>query len=186
MLRVAETRDGVKPYVATADSFFDQANHDTQPKYNKILINRCAHLFPDIQETFRKAYEYFPADGLLRILLIQHSSACSIPVWKALKEKLEAGISVDMFRSYLEKAGFNVIVTIEVGTSKMSKGDWYDKLRRRMFTVLYEFSDEQIEGGLKELDQEWFPGKEESDIVEIKEHITYFTATKKLSHQTQL
>ena len=182
MLRVAETRDGVEPYLATADSFFKQALPYTrdQPKYryNKILIIGGAHLFPDAQETFRKAYEYLPVDGVL--LLIQRSSVCSIPVWQAMKENPVAGTSVDMFRSFLERAGFDVTVTIEVGMTKMSKGKWYEKLRRRIFTVLHECSDEQIEDGLRELDQEWFPGTKESDLVEIKDSLACFTATKKL------
>ena len=175
MLRVAETREGVQPYLASADSFF-QADCNTLPKCNKILLNECAHLFPDTQESFRKAHEYLPADGLL--LLIQRSSVCSFPMWKALKAKF-AIVSMDTFRSYLEKAEFDITVTVEVGISKMAKGEWYDKLRRRIFTILHEFSDEQIEEGLKELDQEWFPGAKESDIVEIKDNIAYFAATKK-------
>ena len=175
MLRVAETREGVQPYLTTADSFF-QADHNTQPNCNKILFNECAHLFPDTQETFRKAHEYLPADGLL--LLIQRSTVCTFPMWKALKAKF-APVSVDTLRSYLEKAGFHVTVTVESGITKMSKCDWYNKLRRRIFTVLHEFSDEQIEEGLQELDKESFPGKEESDTVEIRDNLAYFTATKK-------
>ena len=176
MLRVAEAREGVQPYLAAADSFFQlQANHDTQSKYNKILINECAHLFPNTLETFRKAHSYLPDDGLL--LLIQRSTVCTFPMWKALKENF-APVSVDTFRSYLEKAGFNVTVTVECGVTMMSKCDWYDKLRRRIFTALHEFTDDQIEEGLQELDKGWFAGKEESDAVEITDNLAYFTATK--------
>jgi hypothetical protein len=61
----------------------------------------------------------------------------------------------------------------------MTKLDWYDRLRKRIFSTLYEFSDEQIEEGLVELDQDWFPGKEESDLVEIRDSLLFFIATKK-------
>ena len=176
MLRVAETRGGVRSYLATADGFFDRAITDTQPKCNKILIIGCAHLFPDAQETFHKAYKYLPADGVL--LLIQRSSVCSLPLWQEIK-KYWVGTSVDEYKSFLERAGFNVTVTIEVGTTEMSKGKWYHKLRRRVFSALHEYSDEQIEEGLRELDQECFPGTKESDGIEIKDKIAYFTAKKK-------
>ena len=173
MLRVAEARGNLTPCLATADGFF--ADHNTQLKCNKILFNECAHLFPDTQETFHKAHEYLPADGLL--LLIQRSTVCTFPMWKALKANFTP-VSVDAFRNKLESAGFNVTMTVEVGTTKMAKRDWYDKLRRRIFTILHEFSDKQIEEGLQELDQELFPGKEESDMVEIRDSLAYFIATK--------
>lgn len=176
MLQVARTREGVQPYLATADSFF-QADHSTRPKCNKLLFNECAHLFPDTQETFCTAHDYLPDDGLL--LLIQRSTVCTFPMWKALEANF-APISVTTFKSYLEKAGFNITVTVEVGTTKMAKREWYDKLRKRIFTILHEFSNEQINEGLKELDKEVFPGKEESDIVEIMDRLAYFTATKNL------
>lgn len=96
-----------------------------------------------------------------------------------MRVKYPAAISVDEFKYYLESAGFDITLTVEVGVTKMAKCDWYDKLQRRMFTTLCEFSDEQIEEGLKELDKEVFPGKRESDIVEIRDTIAYFTAAKK-------
>ena len=61
----------------------------------------------------------------------------------------------------------------------MTKLDWYDRLRKRVFSTLYEFSDEQIEEGLNELDREWFPGKEDSDLVEISDSLVFYIATKK-------
>ena len=173
MLQIAESREGLKPCLATADAFFTSGGD--MPKYNKILINESAHLFPDPQGSFCKAVKYLPVDG--RLVLVTRSTQCTFPMWKAVKEKF-APVSVDKFREYLDRAGFNVQMTIEVGTTKMTKYDWYDKLRKRIFTLLHEFSDEEIEEGLKELDRDWFPGKEESDVVDIRDSLVYFTATK--------
>ena len=69
-------------------------------------------------------------------------------------------------------------MSTEIGTVEMTKLDWYDRLRKSVFSTLYEFSDEQIEEGLRELDQEWFPEKEESDLVEIKDNVVFYIATK--------
>ena len=99
-------------------------------------------------------------------------------MWKALREKY-GPVSEDNLRVYLEKAGFNVKVWIEVGTVEMTKLDSYNRLRRRIFSTLYDFSDEQIEDGLRELDQEWFPGKEGTDLVEIRDRLVFNIATKK-------
>ena len=173
MLRVAEKRSGVTPCLSTADDFF--AKSSTTPKCNKILINESAHLFGDPQETFRKAFEYLQEDGLL--VLIQRSSSCSLPMWKDLAEVF-APLSVDALQEYLDRAGFKLTKAVEVGISRMTKRDWYDKMRRRMFTILSEFTDEDIEKGIKELDQSWFPEKDESDVVEIRDNLVFFTAKK--------
>ena len=174
MLKIAQAKDGTKPCLATADTFF--TNHDhSLPKYNKILINESAHLFSEPQATFRKAFEYLPENGLL--VLVTRSSHCTFPMWKALNEKF-APLSVEDFKNYLEDAGFKLMMVLEVGTAKMTKSDWYDKLRKRAFTVLSEFSDEEIEEGIQELDQKWLPNKKQSDVVEIRDCLTFHCATK--------
>ena len=175
MLEISETRDGLKPYLATADAFFSKHNCYTTPKCNKILMNGSAHLFPNPSETFCKVLEYLQEDGLL--VLIQRSTYCTLPMWKALKE-IYAPIPVEEFKEYLDRAGFKVTMTVEVGTTKMTKDDWYDKLRGRVFTTLGEFSDEDIEKGIRELNQSWFPDKGENDVIEIRDRIVIFTATK--------
>ena len=101
-------------------------------------------------------------------------------MWRALQKKF-APVSEDQFKVHLEKAGFNVKMSTEICTVKMTKLGWYDRLRKRVFSTLYEFSDEQIEEGLKELDQEWFPGKKESNLVEIRDNLVFYIATKKMS-----
>ena len=174
MLQLAKSRDGLKPCLSTADTFLTTGD-DSVPKCNKILINDSAHLFPDPQSTFLGAHKYLSADGLL--VVIVRSTQCTFPMWRALQKKF-APVSVDKFQVYLEKAGFNIRTSTEVGTVKMTKLDWYGRLRKRIFSTQHEFSDEQIEEGLLELDQEWFPGKEESDLVEIRDSLLFYIATK--------
>ena len=173
MLQVAESRGGLKPCRATADGFF--TNTKDVPKYSKVLINESAHLFPDAEGTFREALNYLPSNGLL--VMIVRATTSTFPMWASLKEKF-APISEDKFKEYLVKAGFNVQVMTEVGTVKMTKGDWYHRLRKRVFSTLYEFSDEQIEEGLKELDRDWFPGKKDTDIVVISDTLQFYVAMK--------
>ena len=175
MLRIAETRDGIQTCSATADAFF--TDHTDLQNYNKVLFNECAHLFPDTEHTFRSAFDYLPDNGVL--VLIVRSTFCTFPMWKALKDKT-APIKPDVFKQFLESAGFKVSLTVEVGVTKMTKHDWYDKLRRRIFTYLSEFSEKEIEEGIRELDREWCPEKKESDIIEIEDSLGYFTATKQL------
>jgi hypothetical protein len=48
-------------------------------------------------------------------------------MWRALS----APVFVDEFQIHLGRAGFNVRKMTEVGTVKMTKLDWYDRLRIR-------------------------------------------------------
>ena len=175
MLDVARTKDGLTTCLASADGFL--SDYLSKPRlYNKFLFNECAHLFTNRVDTFRKVYQCLPDDGVL--LLMQRSTQCGFPMWKDLKERFTPA-SVEEFETSLTRAGFTVTMTIETGLSRMTKREWYGKLRGRIFTVLSEFSDKEIEDGIKELDQEWFPEKTEDDSVEIKDNLVCFTATKK-------
>ena len=177
MLEVAKARDGITTCLASADGFLD--DYMTRPKiYNKVLINECSHLFPNRLETFRKVYQCLPDDGLL--LLILRSGQCGFPMWRELRERRSpASDSVNAFEASLSNAGFVVTMTIETSLTSTTKREWYSKLRKRMFTVLSEFSDEEIEEGIQELDQEWFPEKKEDDTVEFVDDVVFFIATKK-------
>ena len=180
MLRVAETRPGIKTCLATADTFFDdKPQSESKGACNKLLLVACAHLFPKPLEAFRKAFEYLPPNGLL--VMVQRSTECTFPVWKSLKDRSIA-LSVDGYKDHLERAGFHVTLTVETGISKMMKRDWYDKLRNRIFTVLSELSDEEIEEGIREVDQEWFRDKKDNDVIEIRDNLVYFTASKLQQH----
>ena len=173
MLREAEKWEGVKPCHGTADDFFSS---DHQPKYKKVLINESAHLFPDPLATFQKAANYLPADGMM--VLIARNKATTFPLWKNAREKMGRPEGDDALKAFLEQAGFSIQIFSEKHTVEMTKVEWYDKLRRRVFSPLDDFSDEQIEAGLKELDQGCFLGKQDSDTVEIEDCLLFYVVTK--------
>ena len=173
MLQVAEKRNGVETHLATGDQFFAECK--PQKTYNKILISQVAHFFPDPQETFRKAFNFLPVGGIMAI--VAHSSECTLPLWKAIQEKFSPKHAYN-FEEFMENAGFKVTSVVEVGKAKMTKRDWYDKLRGRMFSTLDVISDEEIEEGLRELDEKWFPGKRDTDIIEVRDQLILYIAKK--------
>ena len=173
MLHEAEKWEGVKSYLGTADKFF---SIDHQPKYKKILINQCAHLFPDPLATFQKAAQYLPTDGM--ILLIVRDKTTTFPLWKSVREQMSHPEGDNTLHASLEQAGFNIQMFSEMHIVEMTKVQWYDKLRRRIFSTMADMSDEQIEEGLKELDQDWFLGKQDFDTVEINDCLLFYVVTK--------
>ena len=175
MLRGAEKRNSVNPFLADADTFFTKTSASMTPKCNKMLMNTCVHLFPNTQQTFQRAFDYLPENGLL--VVVARSTMCTFPMWQSLKERFTP-MPLPLYKEYLERVEFDVTMAIESHTTEMAKCDWYDKVRRRIFTTLSQFSDEEIEKGTRELDQSLFYKKMEQDLVEIKDTVVFFIATK--------
>ena len=176
MLKIAEKKKGLKTCPSTADDFFG-GNYQTDYIYNKLMFLSCANLFQDPYETFRSAFEYLPANGLL--VVVQRSTECTLPLWKSIYAKsIQSSHTIDGYRDQLERAGFQVTLSVETGASTMTKREWYDKLRKRMFTVMSGLSDEEIEEGIREVDREWFCDKEDGDNIEIKDTLVYFVGLK--------
>ena len=174
MLSFAEKRDGLIPFLGTADAFLASNDPKTQ-NYNKVLMNECAHLFPNPIDTFRKMADYLPEEG--KLVLIVRARTSTFPMWESLREKFTV-FDEESFKEMLEKAGFTVRIVQESYFIPMTKGEWYNKLRGRVFSTLYEFSDGEIEEGLKEIDRKWFPNTRDCDVVDIKDTLVYYHATK--------
>ena len=173
MLLEAEKLEGVKPFHGSADDFFSS---DLPPNYNKIAVCQCVHLFPDPLGTFRKAAQCLPANATMVIVTRGNSLSTSLPLWKSIRDKFGPGY--DTLKPNLQEAGFSVQIFSDQYTAKMSKGELYGKLRRRLYSFLHDVSEVEIEDGLKELDREWFPDKTDSDTVEVVDKLLLYIATK--------
>ena len=102
-------------------------------------------------------------------------------MWESLRKKFKT-FEKDLLKEMLEKAGLSVKVVQESYTVSMTKGEWYSKIRGRIFSTLHSFSDEDIEleKGLEELDRNCFPNASDSDIVDIKDTLLFYSCTKKV------
>ena len=174
MLHFAEKRDGLIPFLGTADEFL--TNDDPKLKhYSKILMCFCAHLFPSPLDTFKKIAAYLPDEG--KLVMIRRGQKCTLPLWDELL-RMFTMFEIDTFKEMLEKAGFTVKLVQESYTVPMTKMEWYNKLRKRVFSSQYSFSDKEIEEGLEELDRNWFPDTTDFDIVDIKDTVVLYNVTK--------
>ena len=172
MLLEVEKLEGVKPYHASADDFFAS---DLPSSYNKILMCQSVHLLPDSLATFEKAAQCLPAGATMAI--ITRSKGTAFPLWKTIRDRFAFPEVDDILKVNLQKAGFRVQIHSHVYSVKMTKGEWYYKVRQRMFSVLQDQTDGQIEAGLKEVDREFFPGVENTDTVEVRDSVILYIAT---------
>ena len=171
MLLEAEKLEGVKPFHGSADDFFSS---DLPPNYNKIAVCQCVHLFPDPLGTFRKAAQGLPANAVM--VIVTRDNEPTFPLWKSMREKWYPGYHA--LKPNLQEAGFSVQILSDKYTVEMTKGELYNKFRRRIFSTMHDQSDEQIEDGLKEMDREWFPDLKNSDTVEVVDTFFVYIATK--------
>ena len=152
---------------ATFDEFLESKE---VVNYNKILICQCVHHFPDIQTAFKKLYDQMHPNS--QLLIVRNRE---LLVWEEVI-KLCPLLSIETIEKYLKDAGFYVEKGEEIFVYCYSKEEYFQQLRQRCFSSLMLLSDEEIEEGIKKLN--------ETDFKDIssKDSPNYFfllKATKK-------
>ena len=72
------------------------------------------------------------------------------------------------------QAGFSTTIDRRDYTTKGTKKFWYDLIRNRMFSTLRDFTDAEIEDGIKELEDK-YPDTDELPLIS---HEVFILATK--------
>ena len=162
MLEVAKMKEGVTTMLATGHEFVTSpAIH----KYNRILIGRCFHHLLDPSATFKLMRENCQPDMLCLVL---HDA--EIPVLSYGGKIASTGLSLEFILDPLENTGWAMEKHMEVCLSKVKKGEWYSRIRGRMFSSLEVFTDDEIEAGLEELDKTEMKDIALDENIDIREN----------------
>lgn len=161
MLEIARTKEGVETMLATADEF---ATSPILSNYNKILIGRCFNHLHDPATIFKSMRENCQAGTLCLVL---HD--IETPVLCYADKIASRGLPPEVILSAVEKAGWVVDNHIEVCAVKMTKGEWYSRLRGKVYSSLEVFTDEEIEAGLTELDKTQMSGIALDENIDLRE-----------------
>ena len=173
MVAVANTKEGVSGVQADAEKFFASLSMslDSNKSFNKILMCGCVHLFSDPKAVFAGVKEHLSENGVCLVvqsLRISH-------LFKSLREKLEdACFSWEPFYRIFKTFGLKFNVTRSTEKFSLPKAQWYAGLRDRFLTKLECFTDEEIEEGIRELENE-YSGQ---DVLEIETGCTFALVTK--------
>ena len=167
MLQIAMKREGVLTLEASFDSFIT-LHPETVTKYNKFVFIGCIHLLPHLEVSMRSFYKLLkPGD---QFLIVEHPE---VLVWQGLKTRSE---SLDQIEFYLKEAGFSVGERGEEScVHTFSKEKYFYALRHRCYTALSLCTDEEIEAGINELDQNVF---KENPFKELTDYYYMIVATK--------
>ena len=141
----------VKPMLATAEEFIKHA--DVQ-KYNKVFFCHSAHLVPDFDATIKTLCSRLSSGS--KCLLFCFDKDCNLCLWKSAQEAIIGADQMQLMTAF-NKAEFttttcnSIVIPITI-----TKEAWYQKLRNRIFSYFRNFSDEDIEKGIAELEQTIF------------------------------
>ena len=145
--------------LGTAEDF---AQHADVEKYNKVILSNCAHLIPDFDATIKTLRSKLSPGS--KCLVLIHDKDSNLSIWRSAQEAILGDDLVKVVTAFNE-AGFTSTTckSIVIPTC-MTKAEWYHKLRNRIFSYFRNFSDEEIEKGIAELEQSTFNN---TDTVEL-------------------
>ncbi len=176
MLSEAKLREGVTPILATAEKFFNTQHMGTSKhKFTKVLMCSCVHHFSDPQLVFSGLADHLTEDKLC--LILTRPSETTLPFFKAaLRSFAQSCPDVARLLSLLQSLGFTTEVTTEVMQFQLQKQQWYKMLRERYMSHLEEFSEEEVEEGIEELEEGVFSGVEDPQLITINDSMVTIVA----------
>lgn len=162
MLALGLQREGVSTLRSTAEEFFSKKENYN---FDKALIIASIHHFTDTDSIFQKWAEWLQPGSVC--LILTRPPETTLPFFRkahALFQKSASGVPgiIDS----LMRVGLNVDVSEERTELQMSKEQWYKMLRRRYMSNMLVLTDEEIEEGVAELENERFADKKDIMIYD--------------------
>lgn len=175
MCEVAGKREGLVILQSRADTVttvLNKAHLMVNP--NKFMCRYAAHHFKDVFPKFAQdLFSYLQSGG--QMLLLVTDRKCSLPMFDEARRRFaESNPDPMLYVDSFNQAGFSTTIDRRDYTTKGTKKFWYDLIRNRMFSTLRDFTDAEIEDGIKELDDK-YPDTDELPLIS---HEVFILATK--------
>ena len=171
LINEAKKRSNVIPVVATADQFFASCKRST---YDRILFSQSVHHLPDCKATFEVMYDILPVGS--RCVIVGASKATSLPLWKSVRENFGSNMTEEVLS--LKSCGFSVVSSESELVLRLTKKEWYDKIRKRIFSPFTPLSADEIEEGIQEVDKTLLCNAKQDEAVEMTHNLQCIVATK--------
>jgi len=142
--------------------------------FSKMLFKEVIHHIPNRAEFWKTLYASFQNGG--KLLIITRPQEIKFPFFEAAKVEFARNQPpFSMVEAELKASGFEVKAIPRSHTFSLSKESWYEMLRHRFMSDLRVFSDQEIEKGIAEIEENQ-KGNENIDIID---NLIFITATKK-------
>ena len=151
MLKVAR-KNGAITIHSTAEDFLASGKPEFPLKV--VLMIGCIHHFQDINFVFSKLSECMPENGV--IFIVQQPAETTLPLFKAAKQAFtDISKRLEPICKVLKAKGFRCRVVTGVESVQLKKEFWYSAIRNKVVSGFERFSDEDLEQGIKELEEEF-------------------------------
>ena len=150
MLEVAR-KNGAITVQATAEGFLA-----SEPLYplKVVIFVCCVHHFEDPNTVFTNLAKHMPSDGVC--FLLEYPPETTLPWFKAAEKAFSSiGNRLTEIQALAECKGFKCRVVTGMEPVEMEKSLWYEAIRKRSSSALRSFTDEELEEGIRELEEKF-------------------------------
>jgi SAM-dependent methyltransferase len=139
--------------------------------FTKVLLKEVVHHIPSREVLWHYLREKLPAEG--RILIVTRPQDNALPLFeKAMQAFRQKQPKHETLLRELESSGFETFYRLLPYQFTLDKAVWFDMVRNRFMSDLAGFSEEEIEGGLIEIDERYL-----GNTIEIPDNIIYIAAS---------
>ena len=177
MQEVARQKKGVYPVVKTAEEFF--ANPQIRERFDRVLATISAHHFVNSDAVYK---------GILRSLrpggfYVQINTVrCSLPSFRGVKKLLNQCFEreKEISSPLLREIGLNANISHQEFSfsATVTKSKLYEKYRCRFLSLLQHLSDDEIEEGIRELQNEYYQNVTSDELINYEDTVLVTRAEK--------
>lgn len=151
MLEIAKKKEGIETVLATAEKFFS-SKESKGKTFSRILVIRCYHHFKDPALVFEGVARMLTQDGVCLLLCTTPDSA---PLLFQKARQLFEFVDYPKIVKLVESQGLRARWISDHEKRMLAKEDCFSFLRNRGYSSLSSFTDDEIEDGIKELDEQY-------------------------------
>lgn len=178
MLEQARNRGGesLRLRLGTAGDFTSSESRQKEAGcYDKILLKEVMHHIPHDERTevFRGMFELLSPNG--QFCILTRPKEPDYPFFTgAMQHWIDHQDDAKDLEVMLSSAGFQVVTQIASFPIRLAKSTWYSMVRQRYWSNFADFSDQELEAGILEVEQK-FPDGDELSFNEVE---VFVVATK--------
>lgn len=167
MANLAKINENFLVFNENCGDFFKRKIH-----FDKILFKEVIHHINNRSELWNNLYNSLNSKG--KFLIITRPQNIKIPLFNKAKEKFKKNQPdyIDLINE-AKLYNFNVKFLLDDISFQVGKEKWYQMLKDRFMSDLSTFTDEEIENGIAELEDELI-----GDTVNIIDEIVFIIGTK--------
>ena len=118
-----------------------------------MLLNGCIHHFTDLDFVCSQLAKYMEEDGMC--VVTEDPPKSTLPLFKAALREHSHTNRLEAFCKSIESKGLKWRMVSGAEPGEVEKKLWYCAIRNRVSSVLVKYTDEELDQGIQELEEEF-------------------------------